>query len=151
MSLKLAERQDLSDVLRMARSFHEASPYSNLEFSEARCIEMFERYLVGNKKEFVILLACDERPFGMIIGFANSLPFSLDLVATELAWWVDEDKRRTKDSLLLFKAYEDWAKRIGAKITQMAMLDDVTNLRKFYLKQGYSPAEQSFIKETGGF
>lgn len=145
--MKLAELSDLPDILRMARSFHEASPYKDLEFSEERCREMFARYLVGNKKELIIILAGD-KPFGMIIGFANSLPFSLDLVATELAWWVDEEHRGSRESLLLFKAYEDWAKRIGARLTQMAMLDDVTNLKRFYEKQGYRPAEQSFIKET---
>jgi hypothetical protein len=83
----------------------------------------------------------------MIIGFCDSLPFSSDRVAAELAWWVDEDKRGSRDSLLLFKAYEDWALRVGAKIKQMAMLDDVTNLAAFYEKQGYRPAERSYIKE----
>lgn len=147
MSLKLAESKDYPDIIRMAQAFHRASPYVDLEFSEERCRGLFDHYLRGDRRELVIILAHEEeRVFGMIIGFANSIPFSNEKVAAELAWWVDEDKRKTKDSLLLFKAYEDWALRIGAKMSQMAMLDDVTNLSGFYLKQGYQPAERSYIK-----
>lgn len=144
--LKLAEASDYEDIIRMARSFHEASPYSDLGFSEQKCKELFETYLRGDKRELIIILAVEESPFGMIIGYANSLPFSPDRIAMELAWWVDEDHRGSRDSLLLFKAYEDWCKRVGAKVAQMAMLDDVTNLSQFYLKQGYVPAEKSYIK-----
>src|SRR5688572_32090956 len=126
----------------MARAFHEASPYNSLEFSEEKCRALFESYLVGDKRSLVIILAVGTSPHGMIIGFSDSLPFSFDRVAVELAWWVDEDKRGSRDSLLLFKAYEDWALRVGAKIKQMAMLDDVTNLAAFYEKQGYRPAER---------
>ena len=145
-NLKLATENDWPHVLRMAKSFHETSPYGGLEFSEASCRAMFDKYLKGDRRELIVILA-GEIPYGMIVGYSSSLPFSLDRVAMELAWWVDEDKRGTKESLLLFKAYEDWCVRIDCKIAQMAMLDDVTNLRKFYLKQGYRPAEQSFIKE----
>lgn len=141
----------------MAKAFHEASPYNSLEFSEDKCRALFESYLVGDKRSLVIILATssknesshvDESPHGMIIGLADSLPFSNDRVAAELAWWVDEDKRGSRDSFLLFKAYEDWALRVGAKIKQMAMLDDVTNLAAFYEKQGYRPAERSYIKDV---
>lgn len=153
--LKLADAGDYPHIIRMARAFHQASPYADLEFSEEKCEQMFRLYLAGDKRELVIILAVPEAkepsvqregPFGMIVGFANSIPFSNEKVAAELAWWVDEDKRGTKDSLLLFKAYEDWAVRIGAKVSQMAMLDEVTNLSKFYVKQGYAPAERSYVK-----
>ena len=148
MSLRLATKEDYPHIIRMARRFHEASPYSDLEFSEEQSRAVFEKYLGSNKTEIVIILAADGEPYGMIIGAASSLPFSQDKVASELAWWVDEDKRGSKDSLMLFKAYQDWARRVGSKITQMAMLDDVTNLNKFYLKQGFVPAERSYIKRT---
>lgn len=156
MTLKLATAEDYPHIIRMARAFHQASPYADLEFSEEKCEQMFRLYLTGDKRELIIILAVSESPstsgslahsaFGMIVGFANSIPFSNEKIAAELAWWVDEERRGTKDSLLLFKAYEDWAVRIGAKVSQMAMLDDVTNLSKFYIKQGYAPAERSYVK-----
>lgn len=150
MTLRLATENDFDDIVRMAKSFHDASPYVSLEFSEGKCREFFNHYLRGDRKEVIIILAhAEERVFGMIIGYASSTPFSDNLVASEVAWWVDEDMRQSRDSLLLFKAYEDWALRINVKITQMAMLDNSTNLQNFYSKQGYSPAERSYIKRTG--
>lgn len=147
MTLRLAEVKDYPHVLRMARRFHESSPYNGLEFNEDQCRSFFDQYLRGDRRRLVIILA-GEIPYGMIIGHSDSPPFSLDRVASEVAWWVDEDKRGSRGSLLLFKAYQDWALRVGSKITQMAMLDDVTNLEKFYTKQGFRPAERSYIKET---
>ena len=148
MSLRLAEAYDYDEVIRMARAFHQASPYSGLSFDEDKCKKLFDGYLQGDKKSLVIILACDETPYGMIIGHCHELPFSNDRVAMELAWWVDEGSRGKRESLLLFKAYEDWTLRVGAKIMSMAMLDDVTNLSSFYEKQGYRPAERHYIKET---
>lgn len=145
--LRLATEQDWPEVLRMAHSFYKASPYNVLDFSEVSCRSLFDRYLQGDKTDLIIILAAAESPYGMILGHASPTPFSTLKVASELAWWVDESYRSTRDSLLLFKAYEDWAVRIGATICQMAMLDESTNLEKFYLKNGYKPAERSYIKE----
>lgn len=146
--LKLATEEDFPEILRMARAFHEVSPYKDLPFDEDSCSHIFNMYLRGDKSEIIIILAKDEYTYGMIIGVANTLPFTSAKVSTEMAWWVDYDYRGSKDSLLLKKAYEDWAVRVGAKLTQMAMLDEVANLDKFYRRQGYRPAERSYIKET---
>lgn len=148
MTLRLAEAKDYDEVIRMARAFHKASPYKDLSFDEEKCKQLFNTYMQGDKTRIVIILACSEAPYGMILGYSDTTPFSFDRVAIELAWWVDEDKRGSRESLLLFKAYEDWTRRVGAKITSMAMLDDVTNLAAFYGKQGYRPAERHYIKET---
>ncbi len=152
MTLRLAQASDYNEVIRMARNFHKASPYSGLSFDEDKCKELFDSYLAGDKRSLVIILACTEcptgLPYGMIIGHCSELPFSNERAAMELAWWVDEGSRGKRESLLLFKAYEDWTLRVGAKITSMAMLDDVTNLSAFYEKQGYRPAERHYIKET---
>lgn len=148
MTLRLATEEDYREIVRMAKSFHEASPYSDVEFSEERCEELFRAYLTGDRRSLVIILAVDDRPFGMIIGHCSELPFSDDRVSSEIAWWVDEDHRGHRDSVLLMKAYQDWSIRVGAKMTQMAMLDSVTDLDKFYRRQGFVPAERSYIKVT---
>lgn len=148
--IRFAEAKDLQDCLRMARRFHEASPYSDLPFDEEKCKKLFRKYLEGNRAELLILLAEDRDVFGMIIGLRGELPFSSSVVSTELAWWVDPEYRRSRDSLMLFKAYQEWSRRVGAEITQVAMLDDVTDLSKFYEKQGYTPAEKSYIRKNHG-
>lgn len=146
--IRFAERHDLEDCLRMARNFHEKSPYSHLDFDESKCRELFQKYLEGDRTEILILLAESSKVFGMIIGLRGELPFSSVPVSTELAWWVDPEYRKSRDSLMLFKAYEEWSRRVGAKITQVAMLDDVTDLSGFYTKQGYTAAEKSYVRNN---
>lgn len=145
--LRLATIEDYGEVLRMARAFHKSSPYSEITFSEDVCSALFDQYLLGDKTGLIIILSVDESPYGMVIGHCAAPPFSTEKVASEVAWWVDEDHRGSKDSILLLKAYEDWALRVGASVCQVAMLDDVTDLQRFYQRQGYHPAERSFIKE----
>lgn len=147
--LRIATKDDFEDILRMARAFHEASPYKKTQFSERQCEAIFKKFLQKDQTELVIILACDPEPFGMIIGVRGSLPFSEDVACTELAWWVDVEKRGHKDSLRLVRAYEDWAKRVGADLTQLAMLDDLTDLTPFYNRMGFQRSEQSFIKYKG--
>lgn len=146
MTLKLAQEEDYGHVVRMANAFHQASPYSDCKFDINRLRLMWDQYL-RDKKRLCVILACDPNPYGMIVGMSSELPFSSDLATMEMAWWVDEERRGSRESLLLMKAYEDWAVRVGAKVIQMAMLDESTNLDKFYLRQGYRPAERSYIKE----
>lgn len=147
MSLRLANSGDFDDCLRMARLFHEKSPYGDREFSEEKCSEIFNNYLEDGGRNLIFILAEDRHVFGMIIGLRSELPFSSDVVCTELAWWVDEDRRGSRDSLLLFKAYEDWSRRVGGDIKAVAMLDGVTDLSDFYTRQGYRRAESTYIKE----
>lgn len=149
MTLRLATPEDLEDVLRMAREFHGVSPYSSLEFSSARSYELFKAYLDGDKTRLIIILSeQDKKPRGMVIGMASEPLFSDDLMATEIAWWMDPEYRRSRDSLLLIDAYQDWTRRIGCSITQVAMLDSVTDLSGFYKKRGFERAEQSFIRKN---
>ena len=145
--LRLAEHKDLGDCLRMAKAFHTQSPYSDQEFSQQKAEEIFYQYLEDGGKNIIFILAEDDKPYGMIIGIKGELPFSRSTVCTELAWWVDEDKRG-KESLLLFKAYEEWSRRVGGDLKAVAMLDGVTDLSEFYKRQGYRSAEKTYIKEV---
>lgn len=146
--LRLANSNDLDTCISMARMFHSESPYKNEEFSEEKITNIFNQYLEDKGLNLIIILACDEKPFGMIIGIKSELPFSTSLVCTELAWWVNPDKRGTKDSLMMFKAYEDWSRRVGGNLMAVAMLDGVTDLSEFYSRQGYRQAEKTYIKEV---
>jgi GNAT superfamily N-acetyltransferase len=140
--IRLAKEEDFPRILEMTESFHRETPYKDLPFNKGGIRDLFDAYL--RNPSHVIFLMFDH---GMIAGMAMEPVFSHALVATELAWWVDHEHRKTQDSIDLMLAYEEWARRIGAKVVQMAMLDEVTNLDRFYRKQGYRPAERSYIKE----
>ncbi len=149
MTLKLATKEDREDVIRLLSDFHSISPYKSVDFSHEKVGNIFDAYLSSDKTDIIVILSVqDSKNVGLIVGVSEAAPFSDEKMAMELAWYVDPEYRGSRDSLELMMAYQDWSKRVGAKITQMALLDDVTDLRKFYTRQGYRPAEHSFIKET---
>lgn len=147
MTLRLASIDDTETFLRMARAFHESSPYSGIEFSQDRILSLYLSGLENPQEIITILSEQDGQVRGMICGLCNSPPFSDEKVATELAWWMDEEYRGSKDSLLLFKAYEDWAVRVGCSLVQMALLSNSPDLTKIYERSGYTMTERTFLKE----
>lgn len=150
MTLRLATEKDEEEVLRMAKAFHEASPYRDLEFDPVASSGLFKAYLDDKTRLIIILSEQEDRPRGMVIGMCSTPLFSSSKMSTEIAWWMDPEFRRTRDSLLLIEAYQDWSRRVGAKIIQVAMLDELTDLSGFYTKKGYRPAERSFIRNSDG-
>lgn len=145
--LRLAEERDYPDVLRMLRSFHESSTYSGISFSEGKIQEFWKYYLENNREIIVILSEQGGRPRGLIVGMISRPPFSDEAVASELAWWMDPEFRRSKDSLLLFDAYQDWAFRVGASMCHMALLASSPDLSKRYEKNGYQKVETTFMRK----
>lgn len=145
--LRLATKDDLSEVLRMTEEFHKASPYSDIPYSKKKVIEYFEIFLRDPTKVMVILSIQNEKPRGMIVGLCDSPPFSEVLVTTELAWWMDLEYRNSRDSIHLMRAYEDWGNRVGAGISQMSLLSTSPDLRDFYERSGYQMTEHSYIKK----
>lgn len=145
--LRLAERRDFEDVNRMLREFHQKSPYSSLVYDEEKVWQNFKFYLKNKNQMIIILSEQDDRPRGLIVGSISSPAFSSDLVATELAWWMDEDYRKSRDSMLLFDAYQDWTKRVGARMCHMALLSNSPDLSKKYERNGYELSEKTYVKE----
>lgn len=147
MTLRLATVDDVPEFLRMARLFHHTSPYSGIPFSEDRILQYFEIALQNPLSVICILSEQDGDVRGMICGVCDAPPFSDLKVATELAWWMDEEYRHSRDSLDLFKAYEEWARRAGASLCQMALLSSSPDLTKLYERSGYQLTERTFLKE----
>lgn len=151
MSLKLASLDDLPDYLRMCREFYEESAfYPSIEYSEEKVHAFLLHALATLHTQAVVLLYEENaKVVGMIVGFASETPFSDDKIASELAWWVDEEYRGTRGSLELVFAYEEWAKRVGCKHATMALLPSLTNpkIEGYYERLGYKKTEISYIKE----
>lgn len=150
MFLKLPEEQDREDCIRMAKNFFEASPFSNLKFSREGLDAFFNQYLVDKNSCIIILLCSNEgENVGMVCGIAQNPLFSSEQIASELAWWVDEEYRHNGKSAELMYAFEDWGKRIGAKASSLASIEGFSppGVDKFYTKMGYHRSENSYYKE----
>lgn len=150
--IRLATHEDSPVLLEIAKKFHEESPYQTLEFSREKGIRVLSNIIGGDLKNSVCLVALKgDEIIGFIFGAAESPVFSNDKIAMELGWFVLEEHRKTRASLLLFHAYEDWAKRVGCKYIQAAFLPGTgTDLSEFYIRNGYSQVESSYLKQIRG-
>jgi len=140
MTLRLATEEDFPTVLDMARRFHSESPFTVLPFREDAVRAVFDAYLLDPSTTVFIM-----NDYGVIIGQRYTTPFSDVSVTAEIAWY-GRPEGRGRASLELLEAYKDWSHRVGARITQVAMLEGMTDLDKFYRRQGFTPAERSYIK-----
>lgn len=145
--LRLAESRDWLDVLRMSEDFHKESPYRDISFSESRVRQIFESYLSSTKEELMILLlTLNDTPCGLIVAVCSKFPFSEEKAASELIWWVDHEHRSRRGSLSLFRAYEFWCQKIGARYSSAVSTEGTVQLDKFYERSGYKKAETTYIK-----
>jgi GNAT superfamily N-acetyltransferase len=103
------------------------------------------------KRQF--LYVAEHKEQGIIAGLAGgmgSLWLNLGTpVATELAWWVEEEHRKSPVALRLYKAFEKWAHDKG--VTTIIMSDLVIEghapAEKLFNKMGFSVVERSHIKK----
>ncbi len=147
MSLKLADLEDYEDFLRMTLSFYEESPfYPEVTYSRQAITRMFELALKDPRQCLVLFLLEGTKRVGMLVGIASTTPFSDDLVASELAWYIEPEYRGHRKAVELVEAYEEWAHRVGCSHVTMALLTTLTDASKFYERRGYKKTEISFIK-----
>jgi len=143
--LRIATIDDIDAVLEMALKFAEATPYKDM-VSESKIRQTVTTALESPNEETVVII-CEEdnNPIGLIAGAVTNLLLSDAKMATELMWWVNEDKRGTKAGKELIEALEFWANKMGCKAIVMVCLDD--RVGGFYEKNGYRLYERSYLKE----
>ena len=139
--LKIATIDDLSLVLDLSMKFANAIPYKDYIDEEVVKATLTD-ILTGDKDRKICLLYGE---VGFITGVAAPFMFGTDLLATELAWWVEPEYRSKKVGLELLEAFEFWARKIGCKLISMACLDE--KVAALYESKGYTLYERAYLKE----
>ncbi len=140
--MKIATIEDHDEVLSMAMKFMAQTGYT--EYSNEETISnLINTILSGKQDEMIILL---KPGVGFLAGMRSPFVFGPHFVASEVAWWINEDKRGNKDGAELIEAFEYWAKNVaGCTIITLTGLDD--SIGKFYEKKGYKLYERAYMKE----
>lgn len=146
--LRLGTLDDIPTLLRFAKNFHSVSPYRGMRFSRDKGEEFLKGVILGSQSEGIILVALKEtKPIGMLIGVATQPVFTHSRIATELCWWVEEEYRNSRGALVMYSAYEDWAKRVDCSHIQGSYLMNWrSDLKKFFQRRNYRHVESSFLK-----
>lgn len=149
--LKIAEPLDALVVTDMLLKFHQHSPYTHIPVEKDYVYDMVSKTIAMDKSVNVIILGQDVEGTsrGMVIGQTAYFPLTGERIASEIAWWVDPEFRKTDLGVDLLTAYEYWAKTVGCKYVQsVALRNEYSHiLERFYKSKGYAAMETCYLKE----
>lgn len=141
--IRLATLEDMPALLRMGKSFFDASGYGGLTtFDHDDTSDLLSRLIDAET------LVTDGK--GAMLGFVVFPMFmnSSTVVAQELFWWVDKAFRKTGVGVEILKHAEDLARMKGAKSMMMLSLKELDGERvnKLYQRMGYQEREQTYMR-----
>lgn len=141
--IRLAQESDLDSLMVMCKSFFDVSGYAKeTEFNETN-MEGLLLQLIANEcivtdgKDGVLAFVV----FPMFMNHSH-------LVAQELFWWVNEDKRGTKLGVELLEKAEEQAKKLGANQMLMLSLSELNGnkVNRLYESKGYTQREVTYMR-----
>lgn len=140
--MKIATIEDLPEILDMSLNFMSKTGYT--KYSDEQTIRnLIESIVTGRQNEMIILLIPG---VGFLAGQASPFAFGPHFIASEIAWWVNEDKRKSGAGIELMDAFEYWAKNVaGCTVISLTSLDP--KVGKIYEKKGYRLYERAYMKE----
>lgn len=113
-------------------------------YSDEETIRSLAHHLVTGPQEQMLILI--NPGIGMLAGMSSPFVFGPHLIASEIAWWIEPDKRGQKAGEELVDAFEYWAKnKAGCTLITLTSLDD--KVGKFYEKKGYKLHERAYMKD----
>ena len=101
---------------------------------------------------FLIVAEDDSGVFGFIAAIKSTpLCSKSTLMATELGWWINEDKRGGKSGYKLINFFESECAKDGVKCINMVHMETSMpeKIKGLYLGMGYSLQESSYSKRVG--
>lgn len=139
--IRQADINDLSLCVSLANKFIDSTKYKSA-VDQAYLQSTVEALL--NSPHAVVFLYDD---VGFIAGALQEFRFGPQMIAAEVGWWIDPNMRSKGIGGLLLEAFENWAKEVGADYVTMVGLGN-KEVEDFYIKQGYSLAEYTYMKEV---
>ena len=149
--LKLATYLDVPKLLIAAEKAYKESPYEGkIAYDATRAEDMILQLLsLGPEKAIIIY---SENEDGEVIGILSAMITytiaGLEKIALEVLWWVDKSARLSRLSIKFMQAMEYWARKLEVSKTIMGNMENehASAVEKFYIRQGYTKAETTFIK-----
>lgn len=141
--IRLAALLDMPELLRMGESFFNASGYSDLTTFNKDDTEDLLNELIGKGW---LLTDGESTMLGFVVFpvFMNKST----IIAQELFWWVDENKRGSKVGVEILKRAEVLAKSYGATSLMMLSIEELKggSVNKLYERLGYKRREQTYMR-----
>ena len=139
LTIRAATEADIPQIVKMGLRFATAEYAISLPADPDR-IAMLARNLMGGENSVVLVSESSEGAVvGMIAMMVYDQPMTNELVATEIAWWMEPEQRGSSAGIRLLKAGEQWARARGARKLQMIAPTD--RVGQFYERLGFQRIE----------
>ncbi len=144
MTTRPATELDLPILVSMFQQFVASTQYAQyVGQNPEHCTAMIAHML--RMPDYAIFVVGDEPIVGMVGVMAFMQPFSGEIVASELFWWLDPEHRGHGGWLL--RRAEKWARERGARRMSMMAPIDKPRVAETYLKLGYREVERVFQRD----
>lgn len=143
MTIRHATPDDVPRLVDMSRHFLASTAYGRLLIPTTEQLEAFVVLILTHGGALVAEV--DGQVEGMIGVVALAHPITQELVAEEVAWWVEPDYRKGTIGPRLLQAAEDWASVKGVTVLKM-VAPAKSDVGKYYERHGYTAFETAFVK-----
>lgn len=146
--IREATINDYEAIEDMGKKFYAEADYEKVYGikPDPKSLMRFVVSFISDKNKVILI---DENK-GMLMGamipwFLNDSKF----IAQEMAWWVHPGQRGRKTGIMLFKAFEDWAKEKGAEVMIMGAISFLNGQKvgKFYERQEMQEIETLYSRK----
>ena len=149
MRIREATIDDLPRLIEMSRHFIEQTAYGRLLAPAPGVLEAFVAFV----QEFGVAIVAEDvgtaaggpQLVGMIGLLAGPHPATGQIMAEEVAWWVEEPYRKGTIGPRLLHAAEAWASAKSVTVLKM-VAPAGSNVGGFYSRHGYDALETAFVK-----
>lgn len=149
MRVRPFKESDIATMIELGGKMHKESNFKELNYDKNKLIALGEA-IIANPNVYYAIVAEDENKvlLGMFVGVITEYYFSKDLLASDLLFYVDQNKRGALASLRMLKEFELWAKRKNAKEVRPATSVgiEIERTRKLYRHLGYEVTGNTFRK-----
>lgn len=140
--MKIATTEDVTEILEMSMKFMDGVGYKKYS-DEQNIHNLIQSIVTGRQDQMIILL---KPGVGFIAGQVTPFVFGPHYIASEIAWWINEEHRKDGAGAELLEAFEYWAKNVaGCTMITLTSLDN--KVGKVYEKKGYKLYERAYMKE----
>lgn len=143
MQLRLATSDDLADIARLGHLMHQESSFAPLDYDVDRVKETIGCLI--DKNQFVVVVEdTNGEIVGGMAGMVEQSWFGGDMIANDLALFLDPAVRGGRLAFRLVAAWITWAKMAGAKQLRPGVVSGSKAAEEMYERMGFQKTGATF-------
>lgn len=142
MEVRLAEEEDLFDVVSLCHKFHKEVDYV-LPFDRNHTKTQIGSFIV---KENVFVAEEDGEPIGFLVLDQGETVFSLSVIGVIYGIYLVPQSRNYRNAKKLLNKIEEWGKARKCEVMSIADQVDFMDLGPLFTKAGFNLIERTYMR-----